>query len=326
MPADLHIAGSRKPQAPAPGLYEPLVPGQLAEESFELVDRIHRLFLQAAETELSELLQSPVKMIPRETEQSIFSKSPASSPAGDRVIALDLSPVPGCGFLSFSRPLLFGVLDILLATPGNPMDDSGRIVTAIELHVLRELFELIGRTLADTWKQFYPAAFRQLSMPDDELEQRVAAIGSDPALILSANAELGGISGEFRLMVPTCLARIAELKVKSAATSRAEHEPIDNDGILERLGDARLEIDAVLQGASIRIRDLLELAPGRILMVGNCDSSSFDCLVNGTPQFTGDLVSRNGRCGIQLGAPRAADLPVRDEAALKDAGADRTRL
>jgi flagellar motor switch protein FliM len=301
MSADLQVASTRNPQAPVSEFCEPLVPGQMARESFEAVDRIHRLFLQAAEKELSELLQLPVKMIPQETEQSTFSNSPANSPMRDRVVALDLSPVPGCGFLSFSRLLLFRVLDILLATPGSPMDDSERIVTAIELHVLRELFDLISGTLADTWKQFYPAAFRQIPMLDLELEQHVAAIGSDPALILTANVELGGVSAELRLIVPTCLARMAELKLKSAVTGRDEHGQADNGGILDRLGDARLEIDAVLQGATIRIRDLLELTPGRILMVGACDSTSFNCLVNGTPQFSGGLVSQNGRCGIQLG-------------------------
>ena len=276
--------------------------GQLARESLEVVDRIHRLFLKTAEPELSELLQLPVKMTPGEIEQSTFSESLKNSSAGDRVIPLDLFPVSGCAFLSFSPPLLFGVLDILLATPGEQRDNSGRSVTAIELHVLRELFDLIAGTLAETWKQFYPAAFRQILASDEEVEQLMAAAGSDSAVIVNASVELNGEAAGFRLILPTCLARMADLKLKTESVSRTDPEEIDH-AIFERLGDATLDVEVVLQGAGIRIRDLLDLKLGRILVVGSSTGSSFDCLVNGTLQFAGSLISQDGGCGIQIGVP-----------------------
>ena len=49
MPVSLQIAGSGRSSAEGAGLYEPLVTGQLARESVEVVDRIHQLFLKTAE-------------------------------------------------------------------------------------------------------------------------------------------------------------------------------------------------------------------------------------------------------------------------------------
>jgi flagellar motor switch protein FliM len=298
MRADLQIAGSGKSPGAEAAPYELFVTGQLARESVECMDRIHKLFLRAAEAELSELLQLPVKMTGRETEQSTFLNSRDGS-QGDRLSALSLAPVSGCAFLSFSPALLFGVLDILLATPSPQSDHSGRIVTSIEVHVLREFFDLIVRSLSDTWKQFYPAAFRQVPASEEELERRLAAAGNDPAVILNASVEMNGASAGFRLILPTCLARMAELEIKSAAAPRAEPETIDST-IIERLSDAKLDIQAVLQGSGIRIRDLLDLTPGKILLLGSSAGTSFDCLVNGSPQFSGNLVSEEGRCGIRL--------------------------
>jgi flagellar motor switch protein FliM len=249
----------------------------------------------------------PIKMTPGETEQATFADSLRDSSAGDRVIALGLSPVSGCAFLSLSPPLLFGVLDILLATPGDQRDNSGRIVTAIELHVLQELFDLIARTLAETWKGFYPAAFRRIPVSDEGLEQLVAAAGTDRAVIVNASVELKGEAAGFRLILPTCLARMGELKLKTESASRRDPEAIDS-AIFERLGDARLDIEVVLQGGAIRIRDLLDLKPGRILVVGGSTDFSFDCLVNGTRQFAGSLISQDGGCGIQIGVP-SPELP-----------------
>jgi flagellar motor switch protein FliM len=306
MPADLQIAGSGKPPATGAERYEPLVTGQLARESVEVVDRIHRLFVKAAEQELSELLQVPVKMTQQETEQATFADSLKNRSEGDQIIALDLFPVSGCGFLSFSPELLFGALDILMATPGdpqgNPRDHSGRTVTSIELHVLRELFDLIAQTLAETWKQFYPAAFRQIPAFGEELEQLVAAAAPDRAVIMNASVELNGEAAGFRLILPTSLARLAELKIKEESASRNEPEAIDS-AVFERLGDARIDIQVVLQGTRIRIRDLLDLAPGRILVVDSSTDPSFDCLANGTLQFSGSPVWQDGKCGIQIGVP-----------------------
>ena len=300
MPADLQIAGSGKAPPTGVGLYEPLVTGQLARESVEVVDHIHRLFLKAAEPGLSELLQLPIRLTPGDTEQSTFFDSLKTVSAGDRVIALDLFPVSGCAFISFSPELLFGVLDILLATPGDHRDNSGRIVTAIELHVLRELFDLLAEALAETWKQYYPAAFRQIPASDEELDQLMAS--TDRAVIVNASVELGGVAAGFRLVLPTSLPRMAELKLKTDSASRTRPEATDN-AVFERLGDAKLDIEVVLQGAGIRIRDLLDLTPGRILVVGSPAGSSFDCLVNGTLQFSGNLTSQDGRCGVQIGLP-----------------------
>lgn len=301
MGGNLQIAGSGKPSATGTGLYEPFVAGQLARESVEVLDQIQRLFLKTAESELAELLQLPVKMTPGETGQSTFSDALKNTSAGDRIIPLDLFPVSGCAFLSLSSPLLLGVLDILLATPSDQRDNSGRVVTAIELHVLRELFDLLTGTLAETWKQFYSAAFLQIPASDEELEQLMATAGTDSAVVLNASVELNGGAADFRLILPTCLARMAELSLKTSA-GRAHTEAVDS-AIFERLGDAKVDIEVVLQGAGIRIRDLLDLTPGRILVVGSSTGSSFDCLVNGTLQFSGGLMLQDGQCGIQIGAP-----------------------
>jgi flagellar motor switch protein FliM len=308
MPANLKIAGSGTPPATGAGLYGPLVAGQLARESLEIVEHIHRLFLRNVEPELAELLQLPIKITPGETEQSTFSDSLGNSSAADRIIALDLSPVSGCAFLSFSPPLLFGVLDVLLATPGGQPGNPERIVTAIEMHVLRELFDLIAGTLARTWKQFYPTALLQIPASDAELERLMAAAGAETAVVMNASVELNDVTAGFRLILPTCLARMAELELRKASASRIVPEAADS-AIFERLGDAKLDIQVVLQGAGIRIRDLLDLTPGRILVVGAAKDSSFDCLVNGTLQFSGKLMSEGNRRGLQIGVP-SPELPA----------------
>jgi flagellar motor switch protein FliM len=223
--------------------------------------------------------------------------------------------------------LLFRVLDILLAMPegaGAEMgaDESLRRVTGIELFILREFFEVFTRSLRDAWAPVYPVAFSQIAT-EEELKSRAATYGDDLALVLRATVELSGLEADVRLVIPAFLARMVQMKSASAVTSSSGAEPVHTN-ILNSLGAAILQMEAVLGGASIRFRNLLDLAPGQILVPGNKGTASIDCLVNEKPRFTGMLVASNGMCAIQIDTltgtklSDAAGNPFTGEAATPD--------
>ncbi|MGD1070262.1 MAG: FliM/FliN family flagellar motor switch protein [Bryobacteraceae bacterium] len=299
MPANQLTTDPETTPVPEGSACEPLVPGRLAREVLANVENVHKFFLQSAAAELSELLDTPVAMDFQESAQSSLSEALNHSESAGIAIALDLSPLSQRGLLTFPCALLFRVLDILLAVPESRLDDPGRSVTAIELYILREFFDVFASALRSAWEPFYPAAFNRISLPPEESAARAAEWRNDLALILSATVRLAEVSADVHLIVPAFLARLAHLKSTAAIGPAAEPVRVS---VLNCLADATLRMDAVLEGASIRIRDLLDLAPGRILTVGNAESSSFDCLLNGKRRFTGQLVSSGGRCGIQIGA------------------------
>jgi flagellar motor switch protein FliM len=222
MPDDLSVPPFDSSPAPAPELCVPFVPGNLAAESVELAHQINRLFLQAATPALVDLLQLPVQLIPRETSQSTFAQSLNDYSVGDHFVPLELSPVSGSGFIAFSPPLMFLVLDILLATPEERRKHTGRTVTAIELHILRELFDLIARAVRTSWKDYYPVAFWPVHASGEELERLIKAASNDPAMVFSVSVELNGVSANFRIILPTCLFRMAELELKVIAPPPAQ--------------------------------------------------------------------------------------------------------
>ncbi len=299
MPDEPQVPPFDSSAAPAPELYEPLVSGNLAAETLALAHQINRVFLQAVEPALVDLLQLPVQLIPRETSQATVAQALNDYSVGDHFVPLELSPVSGSGFIAFSPPLMFLVLDILLATPDERRINAGRTVTAIELHILRELFDLIARAVRASWKEFYPLALWPVHASGDELEGLIKATANDPAIVFSVSVELNGVSANFRVILPTCLFRMAELKLQVLAPPQTNPPAMDKI-IFNRLGDAQLDLELMLRGMSIRIRDLLDLTPGRILMLGPSPGPPFECLVNGTLQFTGDLGSNDGKYELQI--------------------------
>lgn len=281
---------------------EPLLAGQLASNAIATVEEVHQAFLKLLQAELSELLQDAVSASFQGTKQAPVSTPMRGTTSGDRAIQLDLSPLPASAYLVFPPALLFRVLDILLATPPAATSDDDeekpRMVTGIELFILREFFEVFAKCLRAAWAPVYAAAFTQTPTSFEEAGPAVPD-GTDLALVLRSGIALGGLEADFVLALPTFLARMAQLKLAEASSREGEGEPYE-ESILRSLGAASLNLEAVLQGASIRIRDLLAMAPGQILTVANSEDSSFDCLVNGRQQFTGTLVPSGERCALRI--------------------------
>lgn len=302
MPANPRTA-EETPNLPDESQCQPLRAGQLGRNAIATIEELHRSVLKAVQCELSELLQVPVAVNFRDTIQSPLSVALNRTGSGDRAIELDLAPFQGRGYLIFPPSLLFRVLDILLATPEqttshDSADPSQRSVTGIELYILREFFEVFARSLRAAWAPVYPAAFSQLPPRPDDDTAAASEAGDDSALVLSTSIELAGLTTDVHLILPTFLARMAHLKSAGATGRDGSGEPAGS--IIQCLGGASLNIDAVLQGASIRIRDLLAMAPGQILTLGNSEDSSLECLVNGRRQFTGMLVPSGSQCAFRI--------------------------
>jgi flagellar motor switch protein FliM len=283
--------------------YEPLPAGQLASNTVATIEEIHHAFLKPAQSELAELLQEPAAMHFQGAKQLPFAAALRGTSSGDRAIQLDLAPLAASAYVVFPPALLFRVLDILLGTPAAaPAEEEAekpRAVTGIELFILREFFEIFAKALRAAWEPVYPAAFSLMPASFDEDGPAVPEDGSEPALVLRSGVEAAGLTADFVLVLPTFLARVAHLQCAAAAGRESNGEPIGGS-VLRSLGAATLSLDAVLQGATIRIRDLLAMAPGQILTVGNSEDSSFDCLVNGKAQFRGSLAASGERCALRI--------------------------
>ncbi|HVY91224.1 MAG TPA: FliM/FliN family flagellar motor switch protein [Bryobacteraceae bacterium] len=283
--------------------YEPLPAGQLASNAVATIEEIHHAFLRTAQSELAELLQEPVAMDFQLAKQIPVAESVRGRSTGDHVIELGLAPLAASAYLVFPPALLFRVLDILLATPAAASVDEGserpRTVTGIELFILREFFEVFAKALRAAWEPVYPAAFGLMHSSFEEDGPAIPEDSSESVLVLRSGVEMPGLAGDFVLVLPTFLARMAHLKSAASAGREGAGEPI-GESILRSLGAAKLNLDAVLQGATIKIRDLLAMSPGQILTIGNSEDSSFDCLVNGKAQFTGSLVPSGERCALRI--------------------------
>jgi flagellar motor switch protein FliM len=102
------------------------------------------------------------------------------------------------------------------------------------------------------------------------------------------------------------MARIAALE--SRRGSDTARLPVNED-LLAALGKARVEVEAVLTGSTLRMSDLLAMEPGQIVTLGQPANTPLHCRINGVNKFCGELIQNRERAALLIERP--AD--VRDE-------------
>jgi flagellar motor switch protein FliM len=303
MPAQLNIV------QPPDGAGDSVTPPeQLAihasPDIVEFAEHVHQAFLESLQSKLIVALGVDTRTSFIDTEQSFMARYLTDAEPGIHNIVLSLEPLAGCAMLRFSSELLFKVLDILLASPAAAVGPRGESVTEIEFHVLRGFFQVFSDALKETWRSIPPVAFTPLP---ENTEEGCAGYADSHCLAMKSMIEIDGAGGDFYVVIPAYLARLsAKLSgLKSNETSPAHGAFPTPTRIADALGSAKVDIDAVLSNLTIRIGDLLELAPGQILLAEKAANSIFECLVNKSCRFEGELVPAGDRYGFQLS--RAAD-------------------
>ena len=270
--------------------YEACALGALPSGQMALVRGIQERFLHAFAEALGVRLEMPVTA-------RIVSFQPLSGreflEPGDAfgyVVTLEAEPVRGQAFIGLSAGLIAYTLRVLLGAPPMP-EDASRAVTEIELHILRDVLDLLVSELTEAWRP-YGVAFRW--MP----EAGEPTVGPGAMLVFDCELALGDEQQKLRIAAPAFLARVAALQ----STPDAEEEapaPV-RETILTAVRRANVVVEAVLTGSTLRMKDLLAMERGHVLMLGQPAGSQFECRVNGKNKFRGEWIAHGDRQGLEL--------------------------
>jgi len=246
------------------------IPGVLPPAERMLVERLHGDFLQALSEELSRHLLCSVAARLEKIEPAGES-SPTELLHGC-VVALEIESPRASVFSAFPAEWIARVLRILMLTPADAPAAEQHAVTEIELHLMRDVLELVGQKLAEAWRTC-------------GFEARLVSMGPAPAvcgpmLLADALLSFDDVPERFRIGFPALLARIAAIHGNAAGPTRPARETI-----LRNLGSAALRVEAILEGSALRIGDLLAVRPGQILAVGQPVDAACQCVINGKVSF-----------------------------------------
>jgi len=275
---------------PAPREYEAFAPGSLPSGQMALVRAIQERFLRTFAEALSARLELPVTAQLSAAGPHCLREFLDSGDQGGCLLTLAAEPVNEHAFAALSPGLVAHLLRLLLGAPHT--SEETRAVTEIELHILREIFDMLSRELSAAW-QSAGTGFRWISTSVPETDDT-----SGTLLVFEYRLELDDGPQTMQVAVPALMARLASLY--SIPDAPAEQDSAVREMILEALRRAHVTVEAVLAGSKLRMGDLLAMEPGHTLMLTQPAGSPMECRINGKAKFRGEWVSRGARQAIEL--------------------------
>jgi len=285
---------------------------RVPKSQLSAVHSLHEDFLRALAPSLSLYLRSYVSGDLIGVEQMPFAQFLDPLPALTCLVSLSMQPYDGYAILEINHSLLASILDHVLGGNGKIKTDLNREITDVEENMLEGFFQVIARELADAWKALVPIRFAVDSVGrKPQLTNRIAR--HEAVVVVVMQLKVGDSEGAIRLAIPAVTLRMLNHRFDQHSLNR-KIENLDMEQAIAQMlaGKLQFDLDLVLLGATVSLKDLLELSVGNVIDLGLDYNGKASILVNGVRQFDGNLTAVGNKRGLLVESGRfaAADKPA----------------
>jgi flagellar motor switch protein FliM len=283
--------GSAAADAAEVASYDLETPSRIPRSALEAVVLRYEQAARAMQADLSTLLNNAVKIELESFEQIRFGALRDTLPEPSTCFVVDLAPLREPGFLQLDFNLVYAAIDRLLGGTGAG-DGDPRDLTTTELAVLDDFVRPILAAHAFAWQPYTtlrPKISRAVFVP-----RYVRDLRSEDIMLLARYRFGGDPSGPaLHFAVPL-----------SGLEPHLQHEPRPvapqiNRASIERdlshnLGAVAVRMSVRVGGTRVKLRDILSLQPGDVVVLDRQINEPCELLVEGQPKFAGYLGQHGG--------------------------------
>jgi flagellar motor switch protein FliM len=273
-------------------------PRQAPGSQMRAIYVLKQKFLHRIVSSLSAYLRSSVTAQLLSVDHLSYAEFLRGLPSPTCVVSIGMRPYEGNVVLELNPSLVFPIIEILLGGNGKPGAAANREITEIEQSVLDGLFRIILQALAEAWKDVLPVT---LTLESVGKEARLILAPHEPVVAMSMEIKLEEGGGHMNLAVPTEILTLqGEDGDAQSAPRKVEASEAEQARMLELLRDAKVTMEAQLEGPMLRVRELLELKEGDVLTFDHPIGEPVGGFINGKRKFAGQIVSTGKKKAFQI--------------------------
>jgi flagellar motor switch protein FliM len=254
-----------------------------------LIRGVHEIFARNLAGSLSAFLQADIGVVLEALSSQTAGEYRATLAAPGCFLSFQLDPRPETMILSFDPPSVFSLLELLLGGSGATLPEA-RVLTEIEWSLLEEVVRVLARALGEAWKTFHAVEFNVQSLESDPA---LLPFPEDSAALLRLTFSLrfGDTAGSFDIAVPRTL-------------FEKDLPPEDNRGDAQNnlalLGEAKVDVEVLLDGPTMLFQELAQVYPGQVIGFDYPLRKPVRAVVNGAVSIPCVIVSAGGKRAFQV--------------------------
>lgn len=175
------------------------------------------------------------------------------------------APLRGTGLLVLDPNLVFAIVDVFFGGKGRHAKIEGREFTAIESSVIRTLLDSACWNIREAWSHIVQL---RLGITGSEINPHFANIVSPTEIVVVSTfqTEIDDKGGDFQITLPySMIEPLREVLESGMQSDRAEHDDRWTQSLRTEIEDAEIELRALLGRVTIKLSEVMNLAPGDVL-------------------------------------------------------------
>jgi len=283
-------------------------PDRIAKDQLRSIHLLHENFARSLASSLSAYLRAYVMVNLVSVEQLSFLEFSQCLPSPSCIIAMGMRPYDGNGVLEINPTLVFPILEMLLGGSGKPTASSRvtREITEIEQSIVEVVVRIILHDLRESWRQVTNVSF---SIESHETEPSLLQFmaPNEAVVAISLEIRIGETTGMMNIGIPSIIIKMLRQKFDQGwSNRRTEASELDQRRVLRLVKPSNLQIDARLQGPTLKIQDLLSLEEGDVLAFDFSTEKPLNLLVNGRLKFQGQVAAKGKKKAFLIRSPYVA--------------------
>ena len=276
-------------------------PNKFSEDHLRTLQMLHEGYARLLSSFLSSNLRSNIVVRVTTVDQFTFEDFVSSVPSPTLLTVFSLPPLDGLAVLETNPMFLFPIIDLLFGGSG-AMSDRVRVLTEIELSVMKKLIPKLLDQLVIAWKDFSEVTAELQNIETNPRLVQVINPGEMIAL-LTFTTVIGGTS---RGLVNLCLPHLlleSVLSKLSVHYQSARNDVVREDDLLRLehwLGLAEVPLTAITGETEITVRDFLQLQEGDVLTLDRRIDEDMDFYIEGKLKYKVQPGTRGRFMAVQV--------------------------
>jgi flagellar motor switch protein FliM len=284
-------AGGKKEAAPAVvTVWDVRQAGQIGREQVQSISTLHEGFARNLTHAVGAYLRIEFAAALVSAEHLSYGEVLQRIPEVSYLASCKLSPVGATALLQLDMAVAFPLIDVLLGGKGSS-SDSGRQLTEIEDQILETVMRIICRELQAAW-QVLALEFEFESRQQAEQVQRLMP-SEEKTLSLAFDITVAENRGTLNLVFPAVVSNALLRKLAAGwVRTKLRARPDSEQRLRHHLMACPFRTDLGMKIPGVPLRDLMELAPGSLLVLKYLVQQPAALRVSGCEMFVATVARR----------------------------------
>ena len=208
------------------------------------------------------------------------------------------SPLRGTGLVILDPKLVFSLVDLYFGGKGRHTKIEGREFSPIENRIIDSLLASAFANLREAWAHVADLTIEKVG---SEINPHFANIVSPTEIVVVTrfNIELDGSGGDLHVTMPYAMIEpLRELLDSGMQSDRVEQDDRWSQTLKHEVGDAPVEVCALLGRTTLKLSDLMNMQVGDVLPTDF--SGTVTLFAEDVPMYRGSYGLHGGRQAVKI--------------------------